>query len=148
MYDPWHKGSVCRGPSFSSPGSPPPVPWELLFDTGASSQLHREAGEPCLLQGQAGSCLGCRAVGTCTRHRCQEQLRGACAGQCTNASIYPTFLWAGCVSIRKQNTKDHSLSQKDSRAEWEDNPHGWIFFFFTSETGCPNSPTFGEQSPA
>lgn len=37
------------------PWIPTPPPWELLCDTGASSQLEREAGEPCLLQGQTGS---------------------------------------------------------------------------------------------
>lgn len=89
-----HTGSACRGTSSSSPRFPPPAPRELLHDTRASSSWGREVGEipACCEGGRAGSLLGCRAVGTCTRHPCQELLPGACAGYCTHASSLPTFL--------------------------------------------------------
>lgn len=67
-------------------------PGSSCVTQGHPPSWSREAGEPCLLQGQAGSSLGCRAIGTCTRHSCQEQLPGASEGQCSHASICPTFL--------------------------------------------------------
>lgn len=115
-----HTGSVCRGPSFSSPGSPPPAPWELLCDTGASSHLE-QGSRQALPVARAGRKLtrlqsyrhlyqspvpGAAPWGLCrTMHQCFHQ----CHTPEDTQWVAVAYCWLAVVSIRKQNLRPGTI---------------------------------------